>query len=141
MESWDQRVSATLTRHQGLQFGVRGAISCCLSTSATLHLHRFPNTPRFTSHLLGYPLVVLLQSKDSIIKMNRLLALVVLSALVTVRGFVPLFPRQTSTAFFAANGGEAEGRALDPSETVARRIIVKGAVQGGYYRSCVLNEV
>lgn len=26
-------------------------------------------------------------------------------------------------------------------EIVARRIIVKGDVQGGYYRSCVLNEV
>jgi hypothetical protein len=29
----------------------------------------------------------------------------------------------------------------DPEELVARRIIVKGDVQGGYYRSCVLNEV
>jgi acylphosphatase len=26
-------------------------------------------------------------------------------------------------------------------EIIARRIIVKGDVQGGYYRSCVLNEV
>ena len=26
-------------------------------------------------------------------------------------------------------------------EVVARRITVKGDVQGGYYRSCVLNEV
>jgi hypothetical protein len=29
----------------------------------------------------------------------------------------------------------------DPEEVIARRIIVKGDVQGGYYRSCVLNEV
>jgi hypothetical protein len=29
----------------------------------------------------------------------------------------------------------------DPNEIVARRIIVKGDVQGGYYRACVLNEV
>jgi hypothetical protein len=26
-------------------------------------------------------------------------------------------------------------------DVVARRIVVKGAVQGGYYRSCVRNEV
>ena len=29
----------------------------------------------------------------------------------------------------------------DPNELIAKRIIVKGDVQGGYYRSCVLNEV
>ena len=29
----------------------------------------------------------------------------------------------------------------DDSDTVARRIIVKGDVQGGYYRACVINEV
>ena len=29
----------------------------------------------------------------------------------------------------------------DDDELVARRIIVTGDVQGGYYRSCVLNEV
>ena len=73
--------------------------------------------------------------------MNRLFAVVLLLASGAVSGFVPLFPTQTRTALFAANGGEAEGGARDPSETVARRIIVKGAVQGGYYRSCVLNEV
>jgi acylphosphatase len=28
----------------------------------------------------------------------------------------------------------------DDDEIVARRIIVKGDVQGGYYRACVLNE-
>ena len=31
--------------------------------------------------------------------------------------------------------------AADNSEIIARRIIVIGDVQGGYYRSCVLNEV
>ena len=29
----------------------------------------------------------------------------------------------------------------DDNEIVAKRIFVKGDVQGGYYRSCVLNEV
>ena len=29
----------------------------------------------------------------------------------------------------------------DPNETVARRIIVTGDVDGGYYRTCVINEV
>ena len=29
----------------------------------------------------------------------------------------------------------------DEEEIVARRIVVTGDVQGGYYRSCVLNEV
>lgn len=29
----------------------------------------------------------------------------------------------------------------DGNEVVARRIVVTGDVQGGYYRSCVLNEV
>ena len=36
---------------------------------------------------------------------------------------------------------ESVNGAEDPDEIVARRIIVKGDVQGGYYRSCVLNEV
>lgn len=30
---------------------------------------------------------------------------------------------------------------IDQNEIIAKRIIVKGNVQGGYYRSCVLNEV
>ena len=29
----------------------------------------------------------------------------------------------------------------DGNEVVAKRILVKGDVQGGYYRACVLNEV
>ncbi len=36
---------------------------------------------------------------------------------------------------------EVNDMAHDPNEVVARRIVVKGDVQGGYYRSCVLNEV
>jgi hypothetical protein len=36
---------------------------------------------------------------------------------------------------------EANGDEHDATEVIARRITLKGAVQGGYYRSCVLNEV
>jgi hypothetical protein len=37
--------------------------------------------------------------------------------------------------------GNSSIRGNDPNEIIARRIIVKGNVQGGYYRACVLNEV
>jgi hypothetical protein len=74
--------------------------------------------------------------------MNRLFSLLLLLALTTVRGFVSCHPTSTvGPSLQAATSKEAEGTAVDPNETVARRIIVKGDVQGGYYRSCVLNEV
>ena len=41
----------------------------------------------------------------------------------------------------AQRSGSKLPMADDDAEIVARRIIVKGDVQGGYYRSCVLNEV
>lgn len=44
--------------------------------------------------------------------------------------------RTISSLSVAANGEHD-----DSGEIVARRIVVKGDVQGGYYRSCVLNEV
>ena len=34
----------------------------------------------------------------------------------------------------------AESSDNDPNEIVAKRIVVEGDVQGGYYRSCVRNE-
>jgi len=43
-----------------------------------------------------------------------------------------------ATLFASQSSHDAGG---DSSELVARRIVVKGDVQGGYYRSCVLNEV
>lgn len=36
---------------------------------------------------------------------------------------------------------KSSAASTDPNEIVARKIIVKGDVQGGYYRSCVKNEV
>mmetsp|Transcript_11600 Transcript_11600/g.15292 ORF Transcript_11600/g.15292 Transcript_11600/m.15292 type:complete len:154 (-) Transcript_11600:190-651(-) len=39
-----------------------------------------------------------------------------------------------------ASGSDSGAETGDPKEYIARRIIVEGDVQGGYYRSCVLNE-
>lgn len=39
----------------------------------------------------------------------------------------------------AASSSAADG--ADPSDIVARKIVVCGDVDGGYYRSCVKNEV
>lgn len=58
------------------------------------------------------------------------------SVLVPVRQPQPL--QRARRASDAPNGKHVDGSS---SEIVARRIIVKGDVQGGYYRSCVLNEV
>lgn len=45
--------------------------------------------------------------------------------------------RLTTTPLFMTSDVEQH----DPNETVARRIIVTGDVNGGYYRTCVINEV
>ena len=64
----------------------------------------------------------------------------VMALSVSVEGFVPttkVLPAPimpTTSSLFAENGASDE-------EIVGRRIIVKGDVNGGYYRSCVLNEV
>lgn len=44
--------------------------------------------------------------------------------------------RLTATPLFMTSEVEQ-----DPNETVARRIVVTGDVNGGYYRTCVINEV
>jgi len=41
------------------------------------------------------------------------------------------------TALHAEGGGDASA---DPGEVIARRLVVLGDVNGGYYRSCVKNE-
>ena len=61
---------------------------------------------------------------------------VLFAVLATViQGFAPTRQQTTQHVLRATDGGE------DPNEIIARRIIVKGDVQGGYYRSCVNNEV
>ena len=50
-----------------------------------------------------------------------------------------------NTALYASDSSSApnhyrESTSGDPSELIARRIVVTGDVNGGYYRSCVKNE-
>jgi hypothetical protein len=51
--------------------------------------------------------------------------------------------RVTTMTLSGARGGDDYYAAagIDPSEIIARRIVVTGDVDGGYYRSCVKNEV
>jgi hypothetical protein len=76
-------------------------------------------------------------------KQFAFLLVLVLAAATAVQGFMPVQPKSMTRATFSPLGAEAIGDdgAVDPNEIVARRIIVKGDVQGGYYRSCVVNEV
>lgn len=46
---------------------------------------------------------------------------------------------QSQTAFDFRIAAEASSD-NDPNEIIARRIVVEGDVEGGYYRSCVRNE-
>ena len=50
----------------------------------------------------------------------------------------PKLMRHSITVLHAEGG---DGGAADPSDIIARKIIVVGDVDGGYYRSCVKNEV
>jgi hypothetical protein len=64
-----------------------------------------------------------------------LLFTTLLALVASVQGFVPIQRSPFTTSSLKA---EAD---IDPDDIVARRIIVQGDVQGGYYRSCVRNEV
>ena len=57
----------------------------------------------------------------------------VLALVATVQGFMPFQSTERVRTNLAAE--------VDNNEIVGRRILVKGDVNGGYYRSCVLNEV
>lgn len=50
------------------------------------------------------------------------------------------FSSASSLLTMGASSNDA-GEGADPNETIARRIVVTGDVAGGYYRSCVKNEV
>ena len=71
------------------------------------------------------------------IKMKQIFSFLILVLASSVQAFAPFQTRSSSTV----------GRSThlcaesDPNEIVARRITVKGDVQGGYYRACVNNEV
>lgn len=61
---------------------------------------------------------------------------------VSVEGFVPTTTTSLSTPMMPTTSSLfAENGASSDDDIVGRRIIVKGDVNGGYYRSCVLNEV
>ena len=51
---------------------------------------------------------------------------------------VSMMMMTTTTRHAASSSSSAGG---DPNEIIARKIIVCGDVDGGYYRSCVKNEV
>ena len=67
---------------------------------------------------------------------------------VQVHAFVsPRYPssslssQQQQQVFNFRVSAESGTGETDPKEIIARRIIVEGDVEGGYYRSCVRNEV
>ena len=45
------------------------------------------------------------------------------------------------TALHAEGGDDSAAAAADENDVIARRIVVTGDVDGGYYRSCIKNEV
>ena len=67
-----------------------------------------------------------------------ILFLAVAAAPPSVQAFTPFQTTSSSVGRRSTTHLCAES---DPNEIVARRIIVKGDVQGGYYRACVNNEV
>ena len=50
-------------------------------------------------------------------------------------------PKLTRPSITALHAEGDDGGAADPGDIIARKIIVVGDVDGGYYRSCVKNEV
>ena len=76
--------------------------------------------------------------------MNRVQAILALILTLTVSltaGFAPNRSFTTRLSFQHHELAATDGKSAADSEVIARRIIVTGDVQGGYYRSCVLNEV
>jgi hypothetical protein len=71
--------------------------------------------------------------------MNIFHCLLAIVLVATVQGFASV-KRSSPKIIFSLSAESVDGEA-DPNDIVGRRIIVKGAVQGGYYRSCVNNEV
>jgi hypothetical protein len=75
------------------------------------------------------------------------LLLLTLTCSSTVSGFgIPASTRMKHTishqVCFSSVSDSDDTTSDDPSDIVAKRIIVSGSsVQGGYYRACVLNEV
>ena len=96
---------------------------------------------RHTRYQPFYSISNLLSEKNFCI-MNRLFTCLLLVVLtVASHAFTSLPSTSSSRLPWSTVYAEPKEKSGDPDEIVARRIIVKGDVQGGYYRSCVLNEV
>lgn len=68
-----------------------------------------------------------------------LLLLVLFSIVISSMGFAPIANlQQTSTNMAPLRESSGGG---DPSDIIAKKITVTGDVDGGYFRSCVKNEV
>lgn len=71
-----------------------------------------------------------------------LLLLVLFSIVISSMGFAPIANlQQTSTNMAPLRESAAGGGGGDPSDIIAKKITVTGDVDGGYFRSCVKNEV
>ena len=79
--------------------------------------------------------------RNTIISVFPLL-LILLSIASLARGFTaaPIHRHQTNGAVLNRHAAASAGGG-DADEIIARKIVVCGDVDGGYYRSCVKNEV
>ena len=68
-----------------------------------------------------------------------LLVVVLCSSMASVSAFVGA-PRCVSQSSYNSALAMSSDDENDPNDIIARRIVVEGDVQGGYYRSCVRNE-
>jgi len=81
------------------------------------------------------------QRQSNMNRVHAILTLILALTFSLVGAFAPTLASTNRLAFQPRKLAATEGSSADESEVIARRIIVTGDVQGGYYRSCVLNEV
>ena len=70
-----------------------------------------------------------------------LLLLVLFSIVISSMGFAPIIISPNQQTNMALRESAAGGGGGDPSDIIAKKITVTGDVDGGYFRSCVKNEV
>ena len=73
--------------------------------------------------------------------MNRLVSFLAFFLIASNHVVTAFAPTSLSAAVHGATTRLYVTAGAEESDLVARRIVVTGDVQGGYYRSCVLNEV
>lgn len=74
------------------------------------------------------------------IKLFRVTIVLLVGLLNTSFGFI-VIPGHSSQQQLLTLSAASGPNSADADEVIARRIVVTGDVQGGYYRSCVRNEV